>query len=43
MHNILLCPRDKDEDHKVMSTTDTSNKKDHDDLREDENAYEKNS
>ena len=43
MHNILLCPRDKDEDHKVMSTTDTSNQKDHNDLTENENAYENNS
>ena len=42
MHNILLCSREKDEDHKVMSATDTSNQNDHDDLTEDENAYEDN-
>ena len=40
MHNILLCPREKDEDHKVMSATNNSNQNsdgDHDDLTEDEN------
>ena len=45
MHNILLCPREKDEDHKVMSATNNSNQNsdgDHDDLTEDENQYEDN-
>ena len=45
MHNILLYPREKDEDHKVMSATDTSNQEndsDNDNLTEDENSYEDN-
>ena len=37
-----MCPKEKDEDHKVMVATDISNHEDysdHDNLTEDENSY----